>query len=231
MHPKEYLCAGNSAKLLRMLLPDKEHQQHHTTVQYFIFGKVGDVDKLAQEMIIDITNTMILWPDKDALTVSQFLERQQQQSTGICSKEEDNSNSTINACEPTTPLIRAVVLDGTYTQARNMHTSLRKHLHSTTALPVLVQLRPMNRSVFHRAHKNYGHAHQSQQQLQRLQQCPADDEKTMVVAHRVSTAEACGQLLLELGVSSQIQQSIIDAVIINNEALGRQGTLPKEQDG
>ena len=31
------------------MLPDKEHQQHHTNVQYFIFGKVGDVDKLAQE--------------------------------------------------------------------------------------------------------------------------------------------------------------------------------------
>lgn len=234
MHPKEYLCAGNSAKLLRMLLPEQEHS--NVTVQYYIFGKVGDVDKLAQEMMIDKSNTMILWPDKDALTVSQFLERQQhrrqQQSTGICF-EGDNSHSTINICNPTTTLIRAVVLDGTYTQARNMHTSLRKHLNPSTPLPVLVQLRPMNRSVFHRAHKNYGHAHQSQQQLQQQrQQCTTDDdEKHVVVAHRVSTAEACGQLLLELGASSHILHSIIEGVIINNEALGRQDTLPKAQDG
>lgn len=231
MHPKEYMCAGNSAKLLRMLLQEKQEQHHNITVQYYIFGKLGDVDKLAREMMIDVSNTMILWPDKNALTVPHFLNqrphRRRRHSTGVCSEEDGNSYNR------TTPLIRAVLLDGTYTQARNMHKSLRKHLHPTP-LPVMVQLHPTNGSVFHRAQKNYGHAHQHQQLL-KLQRSTttADEEENQggVIAYRVSTAEACGQLLLELGVSSQILHLIVEGVIINNEALRRRFTIPRKQDG
>lgn len=242
MHPKEYMCAGNSAKLLRMLLPEKHQQQqyqHHITVQYYIFGKLGDVDKLAREMTIDVSNTMILWPDKNALTVSQFLNqrphRSQRHSTGLFSEEDGNSCLKRNLYNLTTPLIRAVLLDGTYTQARNMHKSLRKHLYPTP-LPVMVQLHPMNGSVFHRAQKNYGHAHQHQQllKLQKQSTTPADEgeeNQGVVIAYRVSTAEACGQLLLELGVSSQILDIIVEGVIINNEALRRRFTIPRTQDG
>jgi DTW domain-containing protein YfiP len=249
MHPKEYLCAGNSAKLLRMLFPEQEHKQkhhHHTiTVQYYIFGKLGDVDKLAQEMMIDMANTMILWPDKDALTVSQFLDQRprqccQKSSTGACSEGGDSNSacSTIKALRNTneirtpehTTTIRAVLLDGTYTQARNMHKSLRKHLQPITQLPIMVQLHPMNGSVFHRAQKNYGHAHQHHQRLHLEQSTTttsvdSDEEKQeVVIARRVSTAEACGQLLLELGAPSQILENIVESVIVNNEALRRHFT-------
>ena len=249
MHPKEYLCAGNSAKLLRMLFPEQEQKQqyhHHTiTVQYYIFGKLGDVDKLAQELMIDMANTMILWPDKDALTVSQFLDQRprqfcQKSSTGACSEGGDSNSacSTIKALRNTneirtpehTTTIRAVLLDGTYTQARNMHKSLRKHLQPITQLPIMVQLHPMNGSVFHRAQKNYGHAHQHHQRLQLEQSTTptsvdSDEEKQeVVIARRVSTAEACGQLLLELGAPSQFLENIVESVIVNNEALRRHFT-------
>mmetsp|Transcript_18305 Transcript_18305/g.39567 ORF Transcript_18305/g.39567 Transcript_18305/m.39567 type:complete len:334 (+) Transcript_18305:354-1355(+) len=193
MHSKEYLDAGNSAKLLRMVLPNY-------LVEYYIFGKIGDVHRLAQEMSVDLTNTMILWPDKNALSVSQFLE---QQST-ICGDDMIRPSGEENNQKP---LIRTVVLDGTYTQARNMHNSLRKRLLDQP-LPVAVQLRPTVSSVFHRAQKNYGQAHQQQ------------STEVSELAQRVSTAEACGLLLTELGAPPKIQETITQAVTINNEALG-----------
>ena len=94
----------------------------------------------------------------------------------------------------------------------------------------MVQLHPMNGSVFHRAQKNYGHAHQHHQRLQLEQSTTttsvdSDEEKQeVVIARRVSTAEACGQLLLELGAPSQILENIVESVIVNNEALRRHFT-------
>ena len=199
MHPKEHLCAGNSAKLLRMVLPT-----NYYTVEYYIFGKVGDVDRLAHEMNVDLSNTMILWPEKEALSVSQFLE--QQQSTPTHTPAEESGR----------PMVRAVVLDGTYTQARNMFSSLRKHLIDQQPLPVTVQLRPTTNSVFHRAQKNYGQAHQQQQQ----QRQKSTKEGDTAIATRISTAEACGLLLTELGAPLEIRERITQAVLINNEAVG-----------
>ena len=185
MHHKEYLCAGNSAKLLLSLLP------HHTKL--YIFGKQGDVDRLEQDIAVVNSHAMILWPGETAISVSEFV---------------DNlSTTSIPTTSITTPTtIHVIVLDGTYTQARNMHKSLRKRWNQ---LPTAVAVNPTSASVFHRAQKNYGQA-QLQAQADVL---------------RVSTAEACGFLWTELGAatksnnSTTVLQAIVDAVVKNNEAL------------
>lgn len=170
MHHKEYLCAGNSAKLLLKLLPN------HT--QLYLFGKKGEVDRL-WEHVCD-KNAMILWPSEAALSVADY-----QNSLSATTKK----------------TIHAIVLDGTYTQARNMHKSLRKRWKDQ--LPQAVAVHPTCSSVFHRAQKNYGQA-----QLQ---------AKADVL--RVSTAEACGFLLTELGAPKSVLETIVQAVVVNNDAL------------
>ena len=175
--------------------------------EYYIYGKTGNVDRLSQEMSINASNTMMLWPEKGALSMSELLERQSSSadddSDGIL-PEEGNGR--------TSPLVRAVVLDGTYTQARNMYSSLRKRLDGRS-IPAAVQLCPTASSVFHRARKNYRKAHRENQN----QHCTEDEVAgEEAIARRISTAEACGLLLTELGASPCIQGRIVRAVLINN---------------
>ena len=210
MHPKEYLGAGNSAKLLLQLLPDQ--------TELYLFGKEGDVDRLFQEMAMDETHTMILWPAKDALSVTEFLEQAENQIP-TTRREANNSDNIPPKEQP--PLIRAVVLDGTYTQARNMHHSLRKRLGKD--LPFAVQLRPTTGSVFHRAQKSYGKAHQQLPKHINEDHQFTPKQQQLPLAQRISTAEACGLLLLELGANKEIQETIVQAVVVNNEALGYAG--------
>lgn len=224
MHVKEYLSAGNSAKLLLQLLPDQ--------TELFIFGREGESDRLYHEMMMDVERTMILWPDRDALSVAGFLERSR--ALGSCGGKVLPTNSE-EAIEPAPVTIRAIVLDGTYTQARNMHASLKKRF-GADHLPVTVQLRPITESVFHRAQKNYGKAHQQPQPLQHPGKSPSKEPQENVtkvptnptvkpppeqaLAQRICTAEACGLLLMELGAAPDVPARIVEAVKINNEALG-----------
>ena len=185
MHHKEYLSAGNSAKLLLQLLPN------HT--ELYLFGKVGEVDRLFQEAVADRQDresTMILWPSSTAISVGEFLDRTDEKKRSATSE----------------PTLRVIVLDGTYTQARNMYSSLRKRWGD---LPAAVALNPTSASVFHRAQKNYGEAHQQQKQI-------ASDKEHV---QRVSTAEACAYLLSELGAPLTVHEQIVQAVVANNEAL------------
>ena len=219
MHVKEYLSAGNSAKLLLQLLPDQ--------TELFLFGKDGEAQRLYQEMTLDLERTMILWPDRDALSVADFLESSRVFGSG-CKQVGDRIGDDARpaAQPPQSPVVRAIVLDGTYTQARNMHASLKKRF-GADKLPVTVQLRPVTESVFHRAQKNYGKAHQQPQPLQnqarRHPKYKSQEDTTQpeqAVAQRICTAEACGLLLMELGAAPDVQARIIQAVKINNEALG-----------
>lgn len=188
MHHKEYLSAGNSAKLLLHLFP--------STTELYIFGKEGDVDRLFKDINLDHIKPIILWPGKDALSTSDLLESiNSEQATDL-----NDDNRPIKS-------IHAIVLDGTYNQARNMHKSLKKKWGSH--IPTAVSLKPISESVFHRAQKNYGKAH--------LQQNKNDNEAAVL---RVSTAEACGVLLHELGVGgADVVDRVTDAVRLNNDAL------------
>ena len=228
MHSKEYMSAGNSAKLLIQLLPKQ--------TELFLFGKKGEIDRLFEEIKVNKHNTMILWPGKNALSVADFLA-----ASSVVASHKTRFGTHRAAEQPRLPppppvLVRAIVLDGTYTQARNMLASLRKRF-GVNNLPVTVQLRPTTVSVFHRAQKNYGKAHQQQQpssnesrqksQTQpKISHCESlvpeikETVSNQDVTQRICTAEACGLLLMELGATANIQEQIIEAIRINNEALG-----------
>jgi DTW domain-containing protein YfiP len=195
MHHKEYMSAGNSAKLLLQLFP--------LSTELYIFGKEGDVDRLFQDITSNpkVTKSIILWPGKEAMSTADLLRSlKDEQSTTSYSRATNNH---------TIPTIHAIVLDGTYNQARNMYKSLKKKWRHTNNIPTAVSLQPILESVFHRAQKNYGKAH--------LQHQGMKNEDTVL---RVCTAEACGVLLHELGVGDQdLMERVMDAVRLNNDAL------------
>lgn len=181
MHHKEYMSAGNSAKLLLQMMA--------YSTELYIFGKEGDVDRLHHDINADNVTPIILWPGRDAISTTDILKQVRESTTSR------NKEGSIN--------IHAIVLDGTYNQARNMYKSLKKKWGST--IPTAVALRPMTESVFHRSQKNYGKAH--------LQN--SDD-----AVLRVSTAEACGVLLYEMGIGGDdVLEKVTKAVRLNNDAL------------
>lgn len=156
-----------------------------------LFSDVMDVTK--GEMIL-------LWPGKEALCIPDFMTQINEKKAATNSY----GKSVVN--------IRAILLDGTYNQARNMYKSLKKRWG--ISLPTTVALRPRDASVFHRANKKYGNAHLQQ----RIENCDS--------VLRVSTAEACGVLLNELGVGDDASLEMIRvAVKVNNNALELRGRM------
>ena len=193
MHHKEYLSGGNSAKLMLSLLPK------HT--ELFVFGKTGEMDRLEKELLVNPEGTAILWPSKDAVSVSEFLSEKRR---NVSSRAQYSDSLLAMACP-----CRFLVVDGTYNMARNMYKSIRKRL-GEDRMPRTVRVDPLSASIFHRAHKNYGQAH--------LQDTGE--------VRRVSTAEACGLLLSELSGDPFLEMRITEAVQANNRAIASsRGTL------
>ena len=255
MHSKEYFCAGNSAKLLFSLLPEDY-------TELFLYGKTGEVERLYREINQasstpsddDRTqqrqrqqHTMILWPGKHSMTVQEFLSRVLDdvgKRNHTDASDFTTSSDCIDKNENCAITIRAIVLDGTYTQARNMLSSLTKRW-GKEHMPDTVALSPTSSSLFHRAEKNYSKAHRQQgqemdnskQQHEPRDNCNKGHDNQNNSNHnnnnssntnncstekwvqRVCTAEACGLLLTELGVPDIVQARILQAVIVNNQAL------------
>lgn len=192
LHHKEYLNAGNSAKVLLSLLPKEQ-------IELYIYGREGDFERLIQEILVDQEHTIMLWPGRESQTIEEYF-----------AKLPINSGWTSrNNCEPKfykdSQLLRIVVLDGTYNNAKNMHKTIRKRLKDRA--PTNVALHPNEVSRFHRAQKAYGASI-----AENLKKNKCLDEKAM----RISTAEACGLLLNELGCREEVQNTILEAVVLNN---------------
>lgn len=188
MHHKEYLSGGNSAKLLLSLLPDN--------TELFIFGKTGEMDRLEREILLKPEYHAILWPNKEAMSVSELLSVRWR---GVAPASQSDVGP-----HATTPHVCFLVVDGTYNMARNMYKSLRKRL-GVGRMPCTVRVDPSFASIFHRAQKNYGQAHR----------LDTGDVR------RVSTAEACGLLLSEISGDSTLEMRITEAVQANNHAIAR----------
>jgi DTW domain-containing protein YfiP len=140
MHHKEYLCAGDDAKLLLAMLPPSQ-------AELFVFGRSGDCERLSEELAIDPAHNLMLWPGEDALTTDDFV-----QMTPAFRDRDDAAAAPM-------PLLRVVVLDGTYRHALTMFRSLRKRLESTgVPMPPHVALHPKTLSVYHRAQHGYHEA-------------------------------------------------------------------------
>ena len=193
LHHKEYLNAGNSAKVLLSLLPKER-------IQLYVYGREGDFERLIEEMLVDQEHTLILWPGRESETIEEYISKLSP-SSGWATEKNDKSKVYKRDAQ----LLRVVVLDGTYNNAKNMHKTIRKRLKDKA--PTNVALHPDEVSKFHRAQKAYGASI-----AENLKKNKSLDEKAV----RISTAEACGLLLSELGCRKEVQNTILDAVILNN---------------
>ena len=144
---------------------------------------------------------MTLWPGADASTATDFLA-----SLPGYAPIDPNCQYT-NRTTAARRTLRLVVLDGVYSQASSMFKAMRKRLPSEIN-PTTVAVHPSTLSVFKRAAKRY--ARDSAKAVQKS----ADP-----LALRVSTVEATALLLKELGESDRVTQALVDAVVVNNQAL------------
>ena len=211
MHHKEYLCAGDDAKLLLAALPSDRSE-------LFIFGKSGDWQRLAAELAVDPTHTLLLWPGDGAATVDEFVASLPASSPwrGSSARRSSPPKDTppTNAARAASgglnverPLLRVIVLDGVYAHARSMFRHIRKELPAEH-VPRHVALHPNTLSVYHRAQQSYAR----------------DSAATVVksddpAALRICTVEAFALLLEELGEDQSTTKTLVRAVVVNNEAL------------
>jgi len=206
MHYKEYYKASDDAKLLpAMLAPG--------LADIFTYGVPGELDRLQAELAVDPEHTLILWPGDDSLTIEQFVAslptsspwHRPLSSAETADRVEASAQEQHNG---TRPMLRVVVLDAVYRHARTMF----RHLHKTAAEglppPKHVALHPRTLSVYKRAQNGYAQASAKSTAKS------ADPE-----ALRICTVEAYALLLEELGEPKAVPQQLVQAVVINNEAL------------
>lgn len=215
MHYKEYLNAGDDAKLLLAALPAERSD-------LFVFGRGGDWQRLAAELGIDPPHTLLLWPGDGAVTVDDFV-------AGLPATSPWRSRGGAPDAPPTAlagrdehsderrPLLRVVVLDGTYANARSMFRHVRKELPAAH-VPLHVALHPSTLSVYHRAQQSY--ARDSAVGVAR-----SDDPAAL----RICTVEAFALLLEELGETPSTTRTLVLAVMVNNEALNPQRSATSER--
>ena len=220
MHHKEYLSAGDDAKLLLAMLPP-------LNAKLFVFGRIGDWQAFEEELSSDPMHTLTLWPGDGALTIEHFLTELPDDSrwkklggrtamTTVATPDADiakmvNESATgdDDGVGDRTPMLRVVVLDGVYSHARTMFKTMRQRLSS---FPKFVALHPDTVSVYHRAQKSYGAA--SAATVAR-----SNDPEAL----HICTVEACALLLRELAggasVADEVADELVRAVRLNNEAL------------
>ena len=204
MHHKEYLRASDDAKLLLMMLPAER-------VRLFIFGRPGDLDNLHSELDEDPDHALVLWPADGALTVEEWRASALPESSAWARgglRTPPTRTSPANG--PSLPLLRVVVLDAVYRSARTMFRHLckaRAGCVGRAPLPA-VALHPKTLSVYSRAQHGYAQA------SARSVGASADPE-----ALRICTVEAYALLLEELGEEPELTAALVQAVVINNDAL------------
>ena len=221
MHHKEYLSAGDDAKLLLAMLPPRN-------AKLFVFGRIGDWQAFEEELSSDPMHTLTLWPGDGALTIEHFLTELPDNSrwtklggrtatSTLAAPDADNAkmgNESATGDDDDdvgdrTPMLRVVVLDGVYSHARTMFKTMRQRLSS---FPKFVALHPDTVSVYHRAQKSYGAA--SAATVAR-----SNDPEAL----HICTVEACALLLRELAagasVADEVADELVRAVRLNNEAL------------
>jgi DTW domain-containing protein YfiP len=194
MHYKEYLSAGNDAKLLLSMMPND-------LKELYIFGKEGDWQKLEEECSIDPKHTILLWPSEDAWTVDEWMDHLPLDSPW--NKKQTDKQPHVNDL----PTLRVIVLDGVYSHARLMFRTMKRRF-PPDRMPPHVALHPTTVSVYHRAQKNYAQASASTVKK-------SNDPNRL----HICTVEAFALLMKELGEDYDITQSLVKAVQVNNMAL------------
>ncbi len=208
MHYKEYLSAGNDAKLLLALLPGKRQRS-----QLFVFGRSGDWEIFQDECASDPDHTLLLWPAEKALTVDGFISQLPVDSPWRQRAEQIVQQDPVGEIEPEheydLPTLRVIILDGVYSQARAMFKTIKKRfMANSVPIPPHVALHPKTLSVYHRAQKNYA---QSSAVAVRNSSDPE--------ALHICSVEAFALLMKEFGELEQTTKALVKAVEVNNLAL------------
>ena len=211
MHYKEYLSAGDDAKLLLAMLPPER-------ATLFVYGRAGDWQHLLDELAIDPTHTLILWPGDGAKTVDGFLQRLPSHSPwksssgavsggGSGGSGVSDGGAVDGASGAALPMLRVLVLDGVYGHARSMFRQLHKRV-PPAHVPIHVALHPRTLSVYHRALHGYAQA-----------SAVSVGESAQPEALRICTVEAYALLLEELGEPNTTTRALVAAMCVNNDAL------------
>lgn len=208
MHYREFLSAGDDAKLILAMLPSQ--------AKSYIFGRKGAVEELVAEMALDPRHTLILWPGSGALTVEEWHAARPGALAGWGVARTDSPPSDA----ATRPLQRVVVLDGVYTHARHMFRALRAALAARTLSIAHVALHPRSLSLYHRAHGGYAKASQA-----------AVERSADPLALRICTLEAVALLLQELGEPSCTTAILLQALLANNHALEQHPARTRAVEG
>lgn len=198
MHYKEYLSAGNDAKLLLSMLPDG-------LKELYIFGKEGDWQRFEEECSIDPKHTILLWPSEDAWTVEEWMDQLPVDSPWNATHTSQLQTEPHRLTQ--LPTLRVIVLDGVYSHARLMFRTMKRRF-PPDKMPPHVALHPTTVSVYHRAQKNYAQASAATVKK-------SNDPNRL----HICTVEAFALLMKELGEDDDITQSLVRAVQVNNMAL------------
>ena len=233
MHHKEYLNAGDDAKLLCAMLPADR-------VQLYVYGREGDLAALDAELAVDAEHTLLLWPGDGAATVDEWLRsRPRWQPMTPTVRFIDSAFSTKVEHEawarsrprPPRPTLRVLVLDGVYRDARAMFRAVRKRAEAQGRVPTPhVALHPSTLSVYHRAQHGYGDSQRnSASATSATSRGGSDAVETEsglqaeaaagLPALRICTVEAVALLYQELGEPDGATRAMVQAVVANNEAV------------
>jgi DTW domain-containing protein YfiP len=208
MHYREFLSAGDDAKLLLALLPPDQ-------VKNYVFGQRNALEQLREELAVNPENTLILWPGKGACTVEEW--RASRAAAGAADAAESGARAEEAYDDPgasvsSRRLLRVVVLDGVYTHARLMFRTLTAALAADGVRIAHVALHPRSLSLYHRAQKRYSTASSA---TISASVSTIDDPLAM----RICTLEAVALLLEEVGEPQRTTEVLLRALVTNNRAL------------
>ena len=165
-----------------------------------------EVAAIEAELNEDPSHSMMLWPGEGAQTVEEFVGALPAESPWRRARGQPDDSQSVD--RSTWPTLRVVVLDAVYRHARNMFRHLRK-LRGPDSVVQHVALHPKTLSVYSRAQHGYAQA-----------SATSVAQSADPAALRICTVEAFALLLSELGEPEERTRPLIDAVVVNNHALG-----------
>ena len=229
MHHKEYLSAGNTAKFLLAILPKE-------SVELFIFGLEDDWERFQNELSIDPTHTLTLWPGVNAVTINHFLKSISNKKNEMGDEQQERMHIPFS-CFNSETKISSNNHNSVKDSGGNAVTSTSSTFTSTTRTTTTKTIRVVVLDgVYNHASNMYKTMrkrlpssinpctvalHPSTPSLfHRAEKKYAKDSKHSKHSKiRISTVEAYALLLSELGENDNVVNALIQSVVINNDAL------------
>lgn len=208
-HPRDWLCAGDDAKLLRTC-------QGAARTSTIIFGQPSDDARLLHELQQCKGKAVLLFPDECAITVDEFLQEHRPQMTpgkACCCIQEDMQKLDVGTPNTETAegpamkiaddkqdrraVMTVLVLNGTWNNVRPILKHFNRCIDPEGHIPH-VALKPDTLSVYQRAAKK--------------------NEKGVGADH-ICTVEAVALLLKECGETRENCELLVSYVELNAAAL------------